>query len=109
MALEFSGPPDPSLVTVCASESWLVQVTLVPTFTVMEAGAKAKFWMAMVFPEAGAAAFPGPLVAPDDEGMSIPGIDGETEPVAPGRPGRLLPGDALSLASAVSSPEPPHA
>jgi hypothetical protein len=33
-----------SLTTRCGAESWFVQVTVVPTGTVTDAGTKAKFW-----------------------------------------------------------------
>ncbi|HTI22810.1 MAG TPA: hypothetical protein VL652_17580 [Kutzneria sp.] len=56
-----------------------------PTFTLSEAGEKAKFVMATVVPDTGAA---GAEAAADDDGMSIPGID--VEPEAPGIPARLL-------------------
>jgi hypothetical protein len=80
IAGEFSGPPEPVLVTVCASPSLFVQVTLVPAFTVSEAGEKAKFVMATVVPETGAAG----AEAVTDDDMSIPGIDAGPLPMAPG-------------------------
>ncbi len=41
-AADESGPLLFWLVTVCASASWFVQVTVVPTLTVIAAGLKAK-------------------------------------------------------------------
>ncbi|MFC0546126.1 hypothetical protein [Kutzneria chonburiensis] len=69
-----------------------------PTFTVSEAGEKAKFVMATVVPDTGAA---GADAAAEDDGMSIPGID--VEPEAPGIPARLLFGDVKA------GPGAPHA
>ncbi|GED83594.1 hypothetical protein TNCT6_06790 [Streptomyces sp. 6-11-2] len=42
------------LVTVWASVSWLVQVTVVPALTFSVAGANAKFFIATAFPATGA-------------------------------------------------------
>src|SRR5690348_8131650 len=61
MAGDFSGPPVPLEVTVCASPSWLVQVTLVPTLTVRFAGLNANFAMATAFPATGAASLAEPV------------------------------------------------
>ncbi len=41
-------------VTVCASESRLVQVIVLPALTVTVAGENAKFWIATVFVATGA-------------------------------------------------------
>jgi len=83
------------LVTVCASESWFVQVTLVPTLTVSAAGAKAKPLMVTAFPATGAAlaAAELPDVAPEggmeamSDGIALDGdaLEGdELDDVAPG-------------------------
>ncbi|MFB7509542.1 hypothetical protein [Streptomyces broussonetiae] len=86
------GAPDAALVTVWASVSWLVQVTVVPALTCSVAGENAKFLIATAFPVIGAAAAPvlevlmGMLMlgigeAPGAEPAAFP------DPVAPGIPG----------------------
>ena len=45
-------------MTVCASASWFVQVTVVPTLTVIAAGLKAKPLMVTAFVAAGLPALP---------------------------------------------------